>query len=354
MLLEQRHDFGDAVRWHRLNEEMNVVLVRPYLQKLDLVAFCNLKADLFQNLINPFVENRSPTLCRKHHVVHQHRHVVALVNVFAHPRLRRKRRGIRPVEIEPMITDDEQNRESTDKVAAGGNRQGFEAVALSVGCDRALRSMVRGVCLSPRNLEKVMAEQGIEVDHSIVHRWVIKLVLLFEKAFRQCKRPVGRNWRMHETYVKVKGQWKHLYRAVDRQSNTVDFPLRAHRDRSAAHRYFKKAIDQNGEPETITVGRSGVNLTALDALKAERPAPIRVRQNRYLNNLVEQDHRAIKHIIPMMMCLKNFRCARHHPRRRRVHVHDPQEADADETRHPFVRGRAVLLTGDTRITNDSG
>ncbi|WP_243469013.1 IS6 family transposase [Paraburkholderia sp. PGU19] len=164
--------------------------------------------------------------------------------------------------------------------------------------------------LSLRNLEEMMAERGIEVDHSSVHRWVIKLVPLFEKAFRRHKRAVGRSWRVDETYVKVKGQWKFLYRAVDKAGNTVDFLLRAHRDKAAARRYFEKAIDENGEPETITVDRSGANLAALEALNADRPTPIRVRQNKYLNNIVEQDHRAIKRIVRPMMGFKNFRCAR--------------------------------------------
>jgi transposase-like protein len=164
--------------------------------------------------------------------------------------------------------------------------------------------------LSLRNLEEMMAERGIEVDHSSVRRWVIKLVPLFEKAFRRHKRAVGKSWRMDETYVKVKGQWKYLYRAVDKQGNTVDFLLRAHRDKAAARRYFEKAIDQNGEPETITVDKSGANLAALEALNAERSTQIKVRQNKYLNNIVEQDHRAIKRIIKPMMGFKDFRCAR--------------------------------------------
>jgi putative transposase len=146
--------------------------------------------------------------------------------------------------------------------------------------------------------------------HSTVHRWVIKLVPLFEKAFRKRKRRVGKSWRMDETYVKVKGQWKFLYRAVDKEGNTVDFLLRAHRDKAAARRYFEKAIDQNGEPETITVDRSGANLAALEALNAERETPIKIRQNKYLNNIIEQDHRAIKRIIRPMMGFRNFRCAR--------------------------------------------
>lgn len=164
--------------------------------------------------------------------------------------------------------------------------------------------------LSLRNLEEMMAERGIEVDHSSVHRWVIKLVPLFEKAFRRIKRPAGKSWRMDETYVKVKGQWKYLYRAVDKQGNTIDFLLRAHRDKAVARRYFDKAIAQNVEPETITVDKSGANLAALEALNAERKKPIQIRQNKYLNNVIEQDHRAIKRVIKPMMGFKSFQCAR--------------------------------------------
>jgi transposase-like protein len=164
--------------------------------------------------------------------------------------------------------------------------------------------------LSLRDLEEMMAERGFEVDHSSVHRWVIKLVPLFEKAFRKHKHPVGKSWRMDETYVKVRGQWKYLYRAVDKSGNTVDFLLRAHRDKAAARRYFEKAIDQNGAPETVTMDKSGANLAALQAINAERETPIKVRQAKYLNNIVEQDHRAIKRRTRPMMGFKDFRCAR--------------------------------------------
>jgi transposase-like protein len=164
--------------------------------------------------------------------------------------------------------------------------------------------------LSLRDLEEMIAEHGIEVDHSSVHRWVIKLVPLLEKAFRKQKRPVGKSWRMDETYIKVRGQWKYLYRAVDKAGDTVDFLFRARRDKVAARRYFEKAIDQNGAPETVTVDKSGSNLAALQAVNAEREMPIRVRQCKYLNNIVEQDHRAIKRIVKPMMGFKDFRCAR--------------------------------------------
>ena len=102
-----------------------------------------------------------------------------------------------------------------------------------------------------------------------------------------------------------------MYRAVDKAGNTVDFLLRAHRDKTAARRYFEKAIEQNGEAETIAVDKSGANLAALEALNAERLTPIKVRQNKYLNNVVEQDHRAIKRIIkPMMGGVSGILCKR--------------------------------------------
>ena len=164
--------------------------------------------------------------------------------------------------------------------------------------------------LSLRQIEEMVAERSIFVDHSTVHRWALKLLPVLEKAFRRRKRPVGKSWRMDETYIKVKGQWKYLYRAVDKEGKTVDFLLRAHRDKAAARRYFEKAIDQNGVPETITVDKSGANLAALESINDERDTPIKVRQNKYLNNLVEQDHRAIKRIIKPMMGFKDFRCAR--------------------------------------------
>jgi putative transposase len=164
--------------------------------------------------------------------------------------------------------------------------------------------------LSLRHLEEMMAERGIAVDHSTVHRWAIKLLPALEKAFRRCKRAVGKSWRMDETYVKVRGEWKYLYRAVDKEGNTVDFLLRARRNKAAAQRYFEKSIQQNGAPETVTIDKSGANLAALHAVNAERDTAIKIRQVKYLNNVVEQDHRAIKRIIRPMLGFKDFRCAR--------------------------------------------
>ena len=163
--------------------------------------------------------------------------------------------------------------------------------------------------LSLRNLEEMMSERGIEVDHSTLHRWALKLLPVLEKAFGKRKRPVGRSWRMDETYIKVKGEWKYLYRAVDKAGNTVDFLLHAHRDKAAAMGYFGKAIIQNGEPEVITIYKTGANLAALEAVNAARETPIEIRQCQYLNNIVEQDHRAIKRRIRPMLGFKNFASA---------------------------------------------
>ncbi|BEM41300.1 hypothetical protein SME10J_50270 (plasmid) [Serratia marcescens] len=166
--------------------------------------------------------------------------------------------------------------------------------------------------LSLRNLEEMMAERGIIVDHSTLHRWVIRLVPLLDKAFRRHKRPVGRRWRMDETYIKIKGQWKYLYRAVvDTAGQTIDFLLAARRDTAAALRFFRKAIRHHGEPEVVTIDKSGANTAALRALNANKPEEesITVRQNKYLNNLVEQDHRNIKRRTRPMLGFNLFRRA---------------------------------------------
>ncbi|ECV7800834.1 IS6 family transposase [Salmonella enterica subsp. enterica serovar Brandenburg] len=165
--------------------------------------------------------------------------------------------------------------------------------------------------LSLRNLEEMMAERGIIVDHSTLHRWVIRLVPLLGKAFRRHKRPVGRRWRMDETYIKVRGRWKYLYRAVDSMGQTVDFLLTTKRDAAAALRFFRKAIRHHGEPEVVTIDKSRANTAALATLNTENPAEesITVRQSKYLNNLVEQDHRNIKRRIRPILGFKSFRCA---------------------------------------------
>lgn len=165
--------------------------------------------------------------------------------------------------------------------------------------------------LSLRNLEEMMAERGIVVDHSTLHRWVIRLVPLLDKTFRRHKRAVGRRWRMDETHIKVRGQWKYLYRAVDTAGQTIDFLLTAKRDAAAALHFFRKAIRHHGEPDVVTIDKSGANTAALTTLNADKPeeGTITIRQSKYLNNLIEQDHRNIKRRIKLMTGFKSFRRA---------------------------------------------
>ena len=123
------------------------------------------------------------------------------------------------------------------------------------------------------------------------------------------KRPVGSSWRMDETYVRVRGTWKYLYRAVDKAGATVDFLLTAKRDRKAALRFLRKAIKGSGTPEKITIDKSGANTAAIESHNAENEADIEIRQIKYLNNIVEQDHRAIKRLVRPMLGFKSFRSA---------------------------------------------
>jgi len=114
---------------------------------------------------------------------------------------------------------------------------------------------------------------------------------------------------MDETYVRVKGTWKYLYRAVDKAGATVDFLLTAKRDRKAALRFLRKAINWNGTPGKVTIDKSGANTAALESHNAETEACIEIRQIKYLNNIVEQDHRAIKRLTRPMLGFKSLRSA---------------------------------------------
>ena len=163
--------------------------------------------------------------------------------------------------------------------------------------------------LSLRHIEEMRAERGVFVDHATVHRWSIKILPVLAAVFRRRKRPVGISWQMDETHIKVGGQWKYLYRAVDRAGATIDFVLRAHRDYAAARAFFERAIDAHGVPETITIDKSGANTAAIEGLRADSGADIELRQSKYLNNIVEQDHRAIKRIVRPMLGFKSSRCA---------------------------------------------
>jgi transposase-like protein len=147
------------------------------------------------------------------------------------------------------------------------------------------------------------------VDHSTINRWVVTYGPLLEEAFHRRKRPVWISWRMDETYIKVKGQWCYLYRAVDKHGQTIDFLLTEHRDTEAALRFLKKAIRRNGLPETITIDGSDANETAIKCYNEEHGTAIIIRQVKYLNNIVEQDHRAVKRVTRPMLGFNSFAAA---------------------------------------------
>jgi putative transposase len=154
-----------------------------------------------------------------------------------------------------------------------------------------------------------MEERGVPVDHATIQRWVVKYSPLLEEAFHRRKRSVWLSWRMDETYIKVKGKWWYLYHAVDKHGHTIDFLLTEHRDKEAALRFLKKAIRRNGLPETITIDGSGANEAAIKSYNEAYGTTISIRQVKYLNNIVEQDHRAVKRVTRPMLGFKSFEAA---------------------------------------------
>ena len=163
--------------------------------------------------------------------------------------------------------------------------------------------------LSYRHVEELMEERGVPVDHATIQRWVVKYSPQLEEAFHRRKRPVWVSWRMDETYIKVKGHWYYLYRAVDKYGQTIDFLLTEHRDTEAALRFLKKAIRRNGLPEMITIDGSDANEAAIKRYNQEYGTAIAIRQVKYLNNIVEQDHRGVKRVTRPMLGFKSFAAA---------------------------------------------
>ena len=173
--------------------------------------------------------------------------------------------------------------------------------------------------LSYRDLEEMKLERGTKVDHSTLNRWVIEYAPLLENEFRKNhKKKTDSSWRMNETYIKIKGVWNYLYRAVDKEGDTIDFMLSKHRDEASAKAFFIKAMGSSGLPEKITLDKSGANKAGIDAINLQlillallgcTLIQIQIRQIKYLNNIVEQDHRGIKRIVKPMMGFKAFHSA---------------------------------------------
>ena len=150
--------------------------------------------------------------------------------------------------------------------------------------------------LSTRHVEELMAERGVSVDHATINRWVIKYSPQLEEAFHRRQRSVWGSGRMDETDIKGNGPWYYLYRAVDKAGQTIDFLLTEQRDEKAAKRFLTKAIRRHGVPEKITIDGSEANAAAIRSYNQDHGTTIVIRQVKYLNNIIEQDHRAVKRV----------------------------------------------------------
>jgi len=167
--------------------------------------------------------------------------------------------------------------------------------------------------LSYRDLEELMLERGLHVDHTTIYRWVQRYAPELEKRCRPHLKATTDSWRVDETYVKIKGTWMYLYRAVDSEGNTLEFLLSATRDAEAAKRFFLKALgaSHTTTPRVITVDKNAAYPKASRELKAARTVPevCELRPVKYLNNIVEQDHRFIKRLVKPGMGFFSFETA---------------------------------------------
>ena len=157
-----------------------------------------------------------------------------------------------------------------------------------------------------------MAERGLQLAHTTIMRWVQRYVPEFEKRWVRYMRRSGRSWRVDETYLKVRGSWVYLYRGVDRDGNTVDFRLSPKRDVAAAKAFFRKALRTQGRaPVSVTLDGYAASHRAVREMPTENKAwkQSKLRSSKYLNNLIEQDHRGIKFRTRPMLGFKNYDCA---------------------------------------------
>jgi transposase-like protein len=165
--------------------------------------------------------------------------------------------------------------------------------------------------LSYRDLVAMMGERGLGLAHTTILRWVQHYTPEFEKRWSRFARTVGGSWRMDETYIKVRGEWVYLYRAVDKAGKTVDFHLSRKRDVNAAKAFLRKAMQGQRTLTKITLDAYAASHRAVAELKSngELPKRVLVRTSKYLNNLIEQDHRRVKQRLRPMLGLKSFRTA---------------------------------------------
>ncbi|MBT2281627.1 IS6 family transposase [Priestia megaterium] len=167
--------------------------------------------------------------------------------------------------------------------------------------------------LSFRDLVEMMEERGLCMAHTTIMRWVHQYGPELDERVRRHLKPTNDSWRVDETYIKVKGQWMYLYRAVDSEGNTIDFYLSKTRDHKAAKYFFKKTLRSIhvSKPRLITIDKNPAYPVAIQQLTDEKKMPegIQLRQVKYLNNMVEQDHRFIKKRVRSMLGFKSYETA---------------------------------------------
>jgi transposase-like protein len=166
--------------------------------------------------------------------------------------------------------------------------------------------------LSYRDLVEMMVERGLSVAHTTILRWVQRYAPEFDKLWSRFSTQAGTSWCVDETYVRIRGQWAYLYRAVDSAGKTVDFRLSPRRNVASAKAFFRKAVRSQGRsPETVTLDGYAASHRAVRELQQQGrlAALTKLRSSKYLNNLIEQDHRNIKSRLGAMLGLKSFACA---------------------------------------------
>jgi transposase-like protein len=182
--------------------------------------------------------------------------------------------------------------------------------------------------LSYRDLAEMMTERHVELAHTTIMRWVQRYVPHFVKQGRRFSRPVGRSWRIDETYIKCKGLWVYLYRGVDKEGQTIDFYLSERRGVTAAKRFLQQAIKKRGVPQKITLDGYAASHVAVGELQEEGtlPAQLLVRRNRYLNNVIAQDHRRVKQRVKTDAGVQALRSCDYHNRWHRTRTPDQEKA----------------------------
>ena len=190
--------------------------------------------------------------------------------------------------------------------------------------------------LSFRDVEELLSERGLEVDHTTIWRWVQRYGPELEERLRRHLKTINRSWRVDETDVRVKGRWCYLYRALDSTGATIDFVLSGRRDAAAATRLFRKALTDPAHPQPRVINTDQARLygSAIAGMKKEGILRRRCRHRpvQYVNNIVEQDHRAIKRRVKAKQGFREFQAAR-------------RTIQGYETMHMIRKGQARWVSG---------